>query len=64
MAQDGRLIAAVALRPNPFDGLKPEKSKQWWKSFERFADFSNIDGENKARLLGMMLKGIALLWYE
>ena len=64
MAHNNLLLAAVAVRPESFDGKNLEKSQQWWNAFNRFADFSRIEGEHKARLLGMMLSGIALYWYE
>lgn len=62
--QDNRLLAAVAMRPSMFNGKKTEKARQWWSAFDRYANFAGIEGENKAQLLGMMLSGIALLWYE
>ena len=61
---NNRLLAAVATRPELFDGKKPEKAQQWWNSVDRYAAFSEIAGEHKARLVGMMFKGIALHWYE
>ena len=64
MAHNNLLLAAVAVRPELFDGKNPEKGRQWWNAFNRYADFSRIEGEHKARLLGMMLSGIALYWYE
>ena len=64
MAHNNLLLAAVAVRPESFDGKNPEKGRQWWNAFNRYADFSRIQGEHKARLLGMMLSGIALHWYE
>lgn len=62
--QDNRLLAAVAMRPTMFNGKKTEKARQWWSAFDRYANFAGIEGENKAQLLGMMLSGIALLWYD
>ena len=64
MAHNNLLLAAVAVRPETFDGKAPEKARQWWNAFNRYADFSRIQGEHKARLLGMMFSGIALYWYE
>ena len=61
---NNRLLAAVATRPSLFDGLKPEKARQWWNSVDRYAAFAGIEGEHKARLVGMMFKGVALHWYE
>ena len=35
MANNNRLLAAVATRPELFDGKKPEKAQQWWNSVDR-----------------------------
>ena len=64
MAQDNRLLAAVAMQPTKFNGSKPEKGAQWWNAFDRYAHFAGIEGEHKARMLGMLMSGIALHWYE
>ena len=64
MAQDNRLLAAVAMQPTKFNGLKPEKGTQWWNAFDRYAAFAGIEGEHKARMAGMLMSGIALHWYE
>ena len=63
-APDNTLLAAIALRPTSFNGLHLDKSQRWWNSFSRYANFSQFQGETKARLLGMLLTGSALLWYE
>ena len=63
-AQENTLLAAIALRPSLFNGLRLDKSQQWWNSFSRYANFSQFRRETKAQLLGMLLTGSALLWFE
>ena len=54
----------AAFRPSTFNGLHVEESNQWWNSFLRYLQISGVADEQRGNVLGLLLSGTALLWYE
>lgn len=61
---ENRMLAAVAVTPTAFNGLHTDKAQQWWENFNRYVQFVGIGGANRGKLLGLLLAGPALLWFD
>ena len=55
---------SVAFKPVTFNGLHPESASRWWKSFMRYATLSNVQGNDRCNLLGLLLSGSCELWFN
>ena len=64
MAQPAFNPMTVSFKPNSFNGLNPESAGRWWKAFERYAELSNIHGNERCNLLGLLLTGSSELWFN
>ena len=57
-------LTAMALRPSSFNGLHPEMAQQWWTTFTRYNQLAGIEEDQRQNLLGLLLSGTALLWFD
>ena len=55
---------AMSFKPVLFNGLHPETAGLWWRSFERYATLSGIQGNDRCNLLGLLLTGSAEIWFN
>ena len=56
-------MTAVSLRPAAFGGNQ-DVARQWWASFVRYIKLAKIEDAQRANLLGLLLSGTALLWFD
>ena len=62
MAENQGLMAAF--RPSTFNGLHTTDAAQWWNSFLRYLQLSGIQEQQRPNVLGLLLSGTALLWFD
>ena len=57
-------MLALSFKPPSFDGSRPDLANRWLNNFNRYADLSAINGENRCTLLGLLMIGGAGTWFD
>ena len=52
------------IQPKTFSGCVDENPHNFMSHFEAYAKLTSLEGENKCLTFGLMLKDVALCWYE
>ena len=61
-SQEGKQLPAI--QPVTFAGKADENCRTFLSRFEQYAGFNGIEGEAKAQLFSLLLRGLATSWFE
>ena len=61
-SQEGKQLPAI--QPVTFAGKADENCLTFLSRFEQYAGFNGIEGEAKAQLFSLLLRGLATSWFE
>jgi hypothetical protein len=56
--------AAVAFKPEPFNGRNTFNANNWWQKFKMYTDLAQVDETLHCSILRLLLVGDAKTWYN